>query len=410
MILSANPLVSVIIPSYNTARFILETLESVLAQTWEHKEIIVVDDGSTDETADLLAPYKGRIHSIYQENRGLGGARNTGIRAAQGELFAFLDADDLWLPEFLERQLLALHDRPGVDILYTWWSFIDQQGNDLPEEGRYAGRGNLFTEIVLSNRFPVMAALVPRRCIEASGGFDEDRLISEDWDFWLRLAQLGFTCDVQPLALVKYRFHGTNMTLNVARSHQRYLAVLEKLYATAELPQEILKLKARAYAQVHLTTAVTYWLQKDPACGQEAFLEAVDIWPEILLQEETYYRLICAEQPPGYRATQSYKALDRAGLRVAGLLEAVAGHPSLAMKTAGLLREARSAGWLALAKHYYLAGQEREARRLLGQAFWSAPGMMLNRANAGLWLRAAVGHRRIQRWKQWAGRSAGARR
>ncbi len=115
------PSVSVIIPSYNTARFITETLDSVFAQTFTDYEVIVVNDGSPDtpQLEIVLKPYFDRIVYLKQENRGLAGARNTGIRRARGAFLAFLDSDDMWLPEFLAEQVQIFHKNPAVDLVYS---------------------------------------------------------------------------------------------------------------------------------------------------------------------------------------------------------------------------------------------------------------------------------------------------
>ena len=114
-----SPKVSVVIPSYNLGRLLTQAIDSVLAQTVVPSEIIVVDDGSTDDTQVRLEPYSGRIRCIRQGNRGVSAARNRGIREASGQLIAFLDADDVWHPRKLELQLAAFEDRPDLGLLGT---------------------------------------------------------------------------------------------------------------------------------------------------------------------------------------------------------------------------------------------------------------------------------------------------
>jgi len=115
----ASPLVSVVIPAYNCAPFIGESLDSVYRQTYRNWEVIVIDDGSTDETRAILAPHTGRIRYFYQENRGTAAARNAGVRQARGELIAFLDNDDIWLPEKLERQVQVMQGSPECGLVFT---------------------------------------------------------------------------------------------------------------------------------------------------------------------------------------------------------------------------------------------------------------------------------------------------
>lgn len=113
------PLVSVIIPSYNAARYAAEAVASVLAQTYPRREIIFINDGSTDDTEEMLAPYLGKIRYVRQSNQGLSATRNRAIALARGELLAFLDADDVWRPEKLARQVYCLTENPRIGLVHT---------------------------------------------------------------------------------------------------------------------------------------------------------------------------------------------------------------------------------------------------------------------------------------------------
>ncbi|HYL81892.1 MAG TPA: glycosyltransferase, partial [Candidatus Acidoferrum sp.] len=187
------PLVSVIIPTYNSAGFVVEAVRSVLAQTHSPVEIIVVDDGSTDATAESLRPYAERIRYLYQQNRGVAAARNAGIAVARGDLLAFLDADDMWVPDKLERQLACLDRRPQVGVTHA------DARHCYVDSGRQCARpplarqfdGNCYTDLFFGNRIVTSSVMVKRHCLEAVGGFDETiRAASvEDYDLWLRLAR-----------------------------------------------------------------------------------------------------------------------------------------------------------------------------------------------------------------------------
>jgi glycosyltransferase involved in cell wall biosynthesis len=394
------PLVSVIIPSFNSGKFIAETLKSVINQTYQYLEVIVVDDGSTDDTIIQIDPYHDRILYIYQGNRGLGGARNTGIKAASGELIAFLDADDLWFPNYIETMVEGLINRPETAVLYCWWSFIDEQGETLPEKGLCTEKGNIYLSLVTSNRFPPMAALTRKYCVDEVGGFDENRLISEDWDFWLRIAQKGYIFDYLPNVLVKYRFHGSNMTLNVANSHKRYLNVLDKLFQQADLPAEVLKLKGCAYGQVYLTSALYSWARCDFTMASKYLSEGIEKWPDLLCEEQTYYRLVCANQPPGYRDTEFFKDIPEMEKRIDEWVCDLFHDPSISTKVRGLERKAQTAKTVALARQYYHAGDDLQVRRLLNTLITQTPYLFLKPQISSLWMRSFVGRRRIQKIKQ----------
>jgi glycosyltransferase involved in cell wall biosynthesis len=226
-----TPLVSVVIPTYNSAAFVVEAVGSVLAQTHPAVEIIVVDDGSTDATAECLRPYAGRIRYLHQENRGVSAARNAGIAAAKGDLLAFLDADDMWVPHKLERQLTCLDRHPSAGVTHAdaryYYADSGRQCARPPLARRFDG--DCYTDLFFGNRIVTSSVVVTRRCLEAVGNFDETiRSASvEDYDLWLRLArQFQFAYCDEPLVL--YRIHAANAT---KRTHtlQRYeLYVLEK--------------------------------------------------------------------------------------------------------------------------------------------------------------------------------------
>ncbi len=182
------PRVSVIIPAYNYARFLPQAIDSALAQTYADREIIVVDDGSTDETPDVARRYDGRIRYHRQANRGLSGARNTGARLAQGQLLAFLDADDLWDAQKLARQTDILQHEPAVGLVSHLMRFIDVPGNVTPGQKPGVAPGETLTELIERGTAAPSSFLARRTCYEEVGGFDEQLTAMEDLDFCLRLA------------------------------------------------------------------------------------------------------------------------------------------------------------------------------------------------------------------------------
>ncbi len=188
------PRVSVIIPTYNRAALLCETLDSVYAQTCRDYEIIVVDDGSTDDTFDRLADGKrGSLGSvIYQrlDHAGQGAARNAGLVMAQGQYIAFLDSDDLWEPQFLDRMLEALEGQPGAGFAYCDYATFDRQGpvQAVCLTAREKICGDLFPALLASDFLCTGALLFRRECFERVGGFDPRLPLVEDWDMWLRVA------------------------------------------------------------------------------------------------------------------------------------------------------------------------------------------------------------------------------
>lgn len=188
--------VSIVIPTYNTGHFVGGAIDSALNQTYRNIEVVVVDDGSEDETRQILEPYirSKKIVFIYQPNRGLSAARNIGIRAARGEFIAFLDSDDLFLPKKVENQVATLMDNPDFDICY---SDILHFTDAVPRKyyhHRYHEiyqTGNLLRQFLKKNFINPLSVVARRSAFERYGFFDENLRRSEDWDLWLRWAYGG---------------------------------------------------------------------------------------------------------------------------------------------------------------------------------------------------------------------------
>jgi glycosyltransferase involved in cell wall biosynthesis len=192
-----DPKVSIIIPTYNAAAFLPRAVESVLTQTYPRVQVVVVDDGSTDETPHLLKRFGSPVLCLRQTNRGPAAARNLGLSVAEGEYIGFLDADDWLLPRTLLRHVRFLEARPEHGWVYGDVQYVDEAGTSLDlasQRFRYGQRdsleGVLFPALIHGNFIPFHAPLFRRRCLEETGPFDEDpELIGiEDWDLLLRLS------------------------------------------------------------------------------------------------------------------------------------------------------------------------------------------------------------------------------
>jgi len=213
------PVVSVIIPSYNTAQYIGDTLESVFAQRFRDFEVIVVNDGSPDtaQLESVLAKHQHRIHYLKQKNRGISGARNTGIRKARGQFLAFLDSDDIWLPEFLSEELKFFADNPSFDMVCadcvyfgnteladTTWQILDFIDNPATFKKLLPTHGGAFASF----------ALLKRETVLKVGFFDEGLLLLEDYEYWLRLLYRGGKLAYLRKVLGKRRVHSESLTFN----------------------------------------------------------------------------------------------------------------------------------------------------------------------------------------------------
>jgi len=188
-----TPAVSTVLATYNHGRFLAGAVNSVLGQTLPDVEVIVVDDGSTDDTPEVMRRYRGDTRVRYHrgDNRGPAAARNTGIRLARAPLVAFLDADDLWLPAKLERQVRLFAVNPALAVVYSRRLLQDQAGRHLAYEQPALYRGDVLQQLFLTNFICLSSAVVRRDALARSGLFDEriKRASSEDYDLWLRLAR-----------------------------------------------------------------------------------------------------------------------------------------------------------------------------------------------------------------------------
>jgi len=183
--------VSAIIPTYNCARLLPQAIESAIHQSHKLQEIIVVDDGSTDNTEECIRPFLSQIRYVKQENRGLAGARNRGIRESTAEFVAFLDADDVWLFEKTEKQLAAFRSSPDVVLTFTDAHVLSSSGKAMPTFmfGKGAREGYVFDGLLRSSFILPSTAMIRRNCFEDVGLFDEGLLCVEDLDLWLRISR-----------------------------------------------------------------------------------------------------------------------------------------------------------------------------------------------------------------------------
>jgi glycosyltransferase involved in cell wall biosynthesis len=252
--------VSVVIPSYNSARFVREAVESALAQTLPPVEVIVVDDGSSDDTAAALEPLSDRIRLIRQDNAGVAAARNTGIRSAHGALIAFLDADDVWIPERLARQAPLHEEDPRIGLSHC--GIVEVEERLAPIAERLDGlSGDRVAATMLhgqGNRLHASGStmMLTRGAIEAVGDFDVELPPSEDWELMFRVARrfrIGFVAE----PLVLYRQHAANAHRDIPRLERSMFLSLRKAFAIGD--PSLRRLRRRAYATVHGWLAGSYW-------------------------------------------------------------------------------------------------------------------------------------------------------
>jgi glycosyltransferase involved in cell wall biosynthesis len=229
------PVVSVIIPTYNRAALVREAVASVKAQTYRDFEIVVVDDASTDATVEALAAWRDVRVLRQARRRGVAAARNLGAAAARGQWLAFLDSDDLWLPEKLARQMTYLADRPGLSLCQTDEIWVRQgvKVNKPAAHRKVAGR--IFAASLERCMISPSAVILRRRLFEAHGGFDEDLPAAEDYDLWLRLSWRYEVGLVDEPLVIKRGGHPDQLSRQWGIDRFRIRALV-KLLAEPDLP------------------------------------------------------------------------------------------------------------------------------------------------------------------------------
>jgi teichuronic acid biosynthesis glycosyltransferase TuaG len=247
-------LVSVIMPAYNAGKYIAQSIRSVAAQTCAGWELVVVDDGSTDDTAEVVrgfASADARVKYVQQANGRQGRARNNGIAHAAGDLIAFLDADDLWVERKLELQLKAFAETDadlvyGDGFLFDGEDVLDESRTFSPPAGRLEGAA-LFDLLLLHNPIPIQSVLLRRGVLERAGAFEEEAAYQncEDYELWLRLAKGGAVFYGLEEKLIRYRRHPSAATHLGSRQLAPMIAVVKRYVGDSHLGERRVRQRVR---------------------------------------------------------------------------------------------------------------------------------------------------------------------
>lgn len=251
--------VSAIIPAFNSARYLADAINSVLAQTVNSIEVIVIDDGSTDETESLVGGYGSRVRYFRQQNNGVAIARNRGIEESRGKYVALLDADDVWVPNKVERQLAALEKGSGCRACYSAFTIT---GSDLSPVGinRSKRRSSALEDLLLRGNVVGTPSTVmcERALFQEVSGFDSSLSQCADWEMWIRLAMLtDFIYLDEPLVL--YRQHGANMSRSISLLERDSLRALEKGFAMRGLAGPLRARRRASFARNYMVLAGAYF-------------------------------------------------------------------------------------------------------------------------------------------------------
>ena len=289
--------VSVAIPAYNQADYLKEAIESALAQTYRPLEIVVVDDGSTDRTADVCLSYK-EVNYIYQDNDGTigAGARIKAIREAKGEWIALLDQDDLWLPTKIERQIEVVRKQPGLGAVFTQTRYIDKSGKELSQETIRGKSGQIFHDLLRGNLFYASSGMFKKSALDICGYPDIDTLC--DWDLWLRIARF-FEVYIVDDYMTRYRVHDGGFSSDRSEMLDRSLLLLSRQQARLHegcaecekslslLEKELLQQRAIHHLKSFHTNVVD--MNNKAACRHLA--EVLKSDPGTLFRDRNFYKV-----------------------------------------------------------------------------------------------------------------------
>ena len=276
--------VSVIVPTYNRADLIPYAINSVLGQTMSDWELIVVDDGSTDDTAVVVKRYRDdRVRYIRQENAGVSAARNRGVANARGEYLCFLDSDDELLPQKLAQQASYLDAHPSIGLVASGHLVIDRQGQPLAQVAPWRSYPRLdLATLALTCPMVLHAALLRRSWLARVGGFSVPLSGAADHDLWLRLAYAGCPMEWTREVLCRYRLHGSNMIGDASKQENDHIARLDLFYSQTNLPEEAQAQRTKAYAMAYLAGAARKYGVGQEQAASQSLEKAIALLPDLM--------------------------------------------------------------------------------------------------------------------------------
>ncbi|MBI3591279.1 MAG: glycosyltransferase [Candidatus Melainabacteria bacterium] len=288
------PKVSIVIPTYNREHFISETIQSVLEQTYKDFEVVVVDDGSTDNTREKLEKFGNRIKSIFQKNSERAIARNNGVKNSTGEYIAFLDSDDTWEKDKLEKQVEILDNKKDIILAYCQCSRINKHGEKIKTAKRQLEgySGEVFEKLLLRNFIASPTPIIRRKLYENTLGFETKHVPYEDWGFWLRYSLLGKFYFL-PEALARYRIH-PEQSVKVATAKKIEEVTTLILEDSFQLKKINAETKRKSLGLANLRFCYWYLLAYEKDKAKEKIKKALELYPQLLADPRWYgLQLLC---------------------------------------------------------------------------------------------------------------------
>jgi glycosyltransferase involved in cell wall biosynthesis len=289
------PTISVIVPAYNSQNTILETIASIQKQTFTDFELIVIDDGSSDRTLELIQTVRDpRIQVASYENGGVSVARNRGISLSTGEYITFIDADDLWTPDKLELQLKALQQHPAAGVAYSWTCFMDRQGKFFHDDRPIYFEGNVYAELLKTN-FLLSGSnpLIRRTALADVGEFDSTLTHAEEWDLYLRLAA-KYNFVVVPKTQIFYRQTAGSASAKIEVMEKDAIRVIDRAFQLAPAQLQFLKNQSLAHLYRYLAHLYLTKIPGATAAGVawHKLQMAIQLQPRILINRKVQTLLV----------------------------------------------------------------------------------------------------------------------
>jgi glycosyltransferase involved in cell wall biosynthesis len=389
----AVPTVSVVVPAYNQAHYLPQTLDSIRAQTYTDYEIVLVDDGSTDETPAVAHHYADIVRYIHQSNQGLAAARNTGIQAARGRYVALLDSDDMWTPDYLARMMSLARQEPKTAVFYCGVDYIDCNAQPLPQAGssHIVPPDQMYHAMLRANFLACNAVLMQRDAVLTVGLFDPNFRRLQDWELWLRMLRRGDQFRGIPDQLAYYRMHDSSLSTDPSAGQRAAMALAIKHFGPDDgrhhdWPAD----KRRMYGGVYRYHALTASLIRGGdwlACGRYLY-RALRIDPSLAHDVDLFYELALGAQPMGQRGANVSLDMDQCEADVRQLLTRVFDNGDTAL--ALMRRHTAITAWYALALVAYNAEDYSHSRHFLWQLWQHGPLAPIRRRAFLLWLRNLV--------------------
>ena len=381
------PAVSVIIPNYNQSHFVSRAILSALSQSRTPDEIIVVDDGSSDNSREVVARFGDRVRYLRQKNQGLAGARNTGIQASAGELIGLLDADDEWKPEYLEAMISLAGEHPDALVYYCTARCMDVDGQDMPQfvGGPPVEPHALYQRLLRANFIIPSTVLLRRKPIMEAGMFDSTLRSCEDWDLWLRLLPTGKLIG-SPKSMVRYRVHGNSLSTRVQGMHDAARQVVEKHFGSDEgTPQRWAPEKRRAYGGLYRYQAITFiQRQNNWEAAVTPFHKAFEADPSLALDLDFFYELALGTQPVGHRDASAVQEFEANATHMGTLLRTMAA----SRKRAPWRSDVLATAYHALGLVAYNFGDRKLCRGYFLRALFYKPELLFKTRVAGIFMKS----------------------